>query len=421
MQLRKTLFFPSIHESSRRNTMKKTIELEKQCVANYYRTLPVVLIKGEGVYTWDEEGKRYIDMMSAYSAISHGHCHPILTKIATEQLNTLSVVSRAYHTKHLGAFLNYACKLFGYDKAAPLNTGAEAVEFAVKAARKWAYEAKNVPENKAEIIVCENNFHGRTTTIISFSSEAGYKKHFGPYTPGFNIIPYGNSDALEKAITPNTAAFLVEPVQGEAGIIFPPEGYLAKCAEICKKHNVLLICDEIQTGLGRTGKLLASDHENVKPDGLILGKALGGGIYPVSLFLAKNNIMDLFKPGDHGSTFGGNALASRIGLAALETLIEERLPERSAELGDYMLQQLRKIKSPLIKDLRGKGLFIGMEINTDLIDPHKVCLHLLENGILSKETHETVIRFAPPLIITHEQIDEAISIIKKTLEELHES
>lgn len=399
--------------------MQKTIELENEYVAQYYKTLPVVLVKGEGVYTWDENNKRYIDMMSSYSAISHGHCHPALVKAAIDQIRTLSVVSRAYHTKLLGQFLKYACKTFGYDRAAPLNTGTEAVEFAIKAARKWAYEIKKVPENKAEIIVCKNNFHGRTTTVISFSSEPAYKKHFGPYTPGFNIIPFGDTDALENAITPNTAAFLVEPVQGEAGIIFPPEGYLAKCAEICKKNNVLLICDEIQTGLGRTGKLIASEHDHVKPDGLILGKALGGGIYPVSLFLGNKEVMELFKPGDHGSTFGGNALASRIGITALDTLIEERLPERSAEMGEYMLQELKKIKSPLIKDLRGKGLFIGMEINTDLIDGHDVCLKLLENGLLSKETHETVIRFAPPLIITKEQIDEALAIIKKTMDELN--
>ena len=293
--------------------MEKIIALEQKYTPHYYKSLPVVLVKGQGVYVWDVDGKRYIDMMSAYSAITHGHCHPKLTKIFCEQAQTLAVASRAYHTRYLGEFLKLACEMMGQDKAAPLNSGAEAVEFSVKAARKWAYLVKGVPDNQAEIIVCKNNFHGRTTTVISFSSEPQYKANFGPLTPGFKIIPFGDTSALENAITPNTAAFLVEPVQGEAGIIFPPEGYLSKCAEICKKNNVLLICDEIQTGLGRTGKLLACDHENVKPDGLILGKALGGGMYPVSLFLAKNEIMDLFKPGDHGSTFGGNELASRIG------------------------------------------------------------------------------------------------------------
>lgn len=399
--------------------MNKIIELEQHYTPNYYKALPLVLVKGQGIYVWDTDGKRYIDMMSAYSAITHGHCHPVLTKILCEQAQTLAVVSRAYHTQYLGEFLKLACELTGQDKAAPLNTGTEAVEFSIKAARKWAYLVKKIPDNQAEVIVCENNFHGRTTTVISFSSEPLYKANFGPMTPGFKIIPFGDANALEKAITPNTAAFLVEPVQGEAGIIFPPSGYLAKCAEICKKNNVLLICDEIQTGLGRTGKFLACDHENVKPDGLILGKALGGGLYPVSLFLAKNEIMDLFKPGQHGSTFGGNELASRIGKTALEILVSEKLPQRSAELGAYLLEELRKIETPLIKNLRGKGLFIGVEIDTRLIEARKVCLTLMKNGLLSKETHETVIRLAPPLIISAEQIDEALGIIRRSFDELN--
>ncbi|MBU6422219.1 MAG: ornithine--oxo-acid transaminase, partial [Gammaproteobacteria bacterium] len=306
----------------------------------------------------------------------------------------------------------------GMDMALPMNTGAEGVETALKAARKWGYKVKRIPEGKAEIIACEGNFHGRTIAIVGMSSEAQYKDGFGPFPAGFKVIPYGDAAALEKAITPNTAAFLVEPIQGEAGIRVPPAGYLAKCAELCKKHNVLLICDEIQTGLGRTGKLLACQHENVKPDGLILGKALGGGLLPVSMFLARKDVMAVFTPGDHGSTFGGNPLAAAVGLEALNVMMEEKLSERSAEMGAYLLEKLHTLRSPLIKDLRGKGLFVGIEFDPRKASARAVCEHLMAHGILSKETHETVVRLAPPLVITREQIDWAVERIDLVLKEI---
>lgn len=395
--------------------MSRIIELEKQYGANNYYPLPVVLTKGEGVYVWDENGKQYLDMMSAYSAVSHGHCHPRLVAALTNQAKQLAVVSRAYYSDKLAAFLQKACELTRQDKALPMNSGAEAVETALKAARKWGYTVKGVSEDKAEIIACQGNFHGRTITIVGMSSEPQYRNGFGPFPSGFSLIPYADSTALEKAITPNTAAFLVEPIQGEGGIITPPPGYLKQCAEICRKHNVLLICDEIQTGLGRTGRLLASEYDDVKPDGLILGKALGGGLLPVSLFLAKNELMNVFAPGDHGSTFGGNALSAAVGLEALNVLIEEKLVDNAAQLGAYMLQELQKVKSPLIKDVRGKGLLIGVEIDPRKAPARAICLQLLEKGLLSKETHETVVRFAPPLMITKTQIDGALEKIAAVL------
>lgn len=391
------------------------IELEERYGAHNYHPLPVVLTRGEGVYVWDIDGKRYIDFMSAYSAVSHGHCHPRLVKVLTQQAQQLAVVSRAYYSDKLGAFLQRACELTGFDRALPMNSGAEAVETALKAARKWAYTVKGVPADKAEIITCEGNFHGRTTTIVGMSSEPQYKAGFGPFPAGLLRVPYGDAKALEAAITPNTAVFLVEPIQGEGGIIIPPAGYLKACAEICKKYNVLLIADEIQTGLGRTGKLLACDHENVKPDGLILGKALGGGFLPVSMFLAKNEVMDVFKPGDHGSTFGGNPLAAAVGLEALNILIEEKLIERSSELGAYLLAKLQTIKSPLVTQVRGKGLFVGMVIDPAKATARSICLKLLALGVLSKETHATVVRLAPPLIVTKEQLDEVITKIEQAL------
>jgi ornithine--oxo-acid transaminase len=392
--------------------MTNHITLETQYGAQNYSPLPVVLTKGKGIYVWDTDGKRYMDMMSAYSAVSFGHCHPRLIKKLNEQSSKLNVVSRSFYTDQLSPFLQKACELFRQDKALPMNSGAEAVETALKAARKWAYKVKGVEENKAEIIVVDNNFHGRTISIVAMSTEPQYRDGFAPFPPGFKSIPFGDPDALEKAVTKNTAAFLVEPIQGEGGIIIPPQGYLKRCAQICRKHNVLLIVDEIQVGLGRTGKLLACDHEDVKPDGLILGKALGGGILPVSLFLTRKEVMDVFTPGDHGSTFGGNALAAAIGLESLEVLIEEKLIERSAELGAYFLAELKKIKSPLITEVRGKGLFIGIEINPELAKARDLCLILLKQGLLSKETHHKVIRLAPPLIITQEQIDEALTLIR---------
>lgn len=392
------------------------IETEKCYGAHNYLPLPVVLSKGAGVYVWDINDKRYIDMMSAYSAVSHGHCHPKLVAALTNQAQTLAVVSRAFYTKSLGQFLKKACELTGYDKALPMNSGAEAVETAIKAARKWAYTVKGVDEGEAEIIVCEGNFHGRTSTIVGFSSEYQYRDGFGPFSPGFRMIPYNDPEALEQAITPQTAAFLVEPIQGEAGIRLPAPGFLQKCAEICRKNNVLLICDEIQTGLGRTGKLLASHHDEVQPDGIVLGKALGGGLLPVSLFLTRNEIMNVFSPGDHGSTFGGNQLAASVGLAALEVLYEEKLIDNSAQLGKYFLEKLKTLHHSFIKEIRGKGLFIGIEIADPKITARQLCLELLNEGLLSKETHGTVIRLAPPLVITKEQLDDAFEMIKKVFD-----
>ncbi len=392
------------------------IENEKKFGANNYAPLPVVLVRGEGVYVWDDAGNRYLDMMSAYSAVSHGHCHPRLVKVLQEQAAKLAIVSRAFYTDKLGAFLERACKLTGFEKALAMNTGVEAVETALKAARKWAYSIKGVAENKAEIIACNGNFHGRTITAVGLSSTPQYRKGFGPFPDGLKLIPFGDVDALEKAITPNTAAFLVEPIQGEGGINVPPQGYLKACAEICKKNNVLMICDEIQTGLGRTGNLLAFQHEGIQPDAIVLGKALGGGLLPVSLFLTRKEVMDVFMPGDHGSTFGGNPLAAAVGKAALDVLIEEHLIERAAELGKYFQEKLRTLHSPLIKEVRGRGLLIGLEID-GRYDAHEICLKLLKHGILTKETHKTVIRFAPPLIISKEQIDVVINALNQVLVE----
>ncbi|RDI40995.1 ornithine--oxo-acid transaminase [Aquicella lusitana] len=392
------------------------IERERLYGAHNYEPLPVVLTRGEGVYVWDDAGKRYIDMMSAYSAVSHGHCHPRLVKVLKEQAEQLNIVSRAFYTDKLGPFLERVCELTGFEKALPMNTGAEAVETALKAARKWAYSVKGVEADQAEVIACAGNFHGRTITVVSMSTEPQYRAGFGPFTPGFKIIPYGDVSALENAITPRTAAFLVEPIKGEGGIVVPPEGYLKACEAICRQHNVLMICDEIQTGLGRTGKLLAYQHEAIQPDGVVLGKALGGGILPVSLFLTRREVMDVFTPGDHGSTFGGNPLAAAVGKAALDLLMEDQLIERAARMGDYFQAQLKRLVSPLIKDVRGKGLLIGLEID-EKYPARILCLKLLQHGVLTRDTHGTVIRFAPPLIITEEQIDTAVSALQKVLAE----
>lgn len=398
--------------------MNSPIELEQRYCAQNYLPLPVVLTRGEGVFIWDDEGNKYLDMMSAYSAVSHGHANPRLVKVAQEQLARLNIVSRAYHTDNLGPFLQRACELTGMDMALPMNTGAEGVETALKAARKWAYEVKGVAPDAAEIIACTGNFHGRTIAIIAMSDEEQYRRGFGPFPPGFILAEYGNLQSLEEKITPNTAAFLVEPVQGEAGIVVPPAGYLKACEQLCRKHNVLLIADEIQTGLGRTGKLLACEHEGVKPDGLILGKALGGGILPVSLFLAKREVMRVFTPGDHGSTFGGNPLAAAVGLEALNILVEDDLSACSASMGDYMLTKLRKLDSPMIKEIRGLGLFIGVEIDPALSTAREVCERLMQRGILSKETHDTVVRLAPPLTISRSEIDWALDQIDAVLAEM---
>lgn len=391
------------------------IELEQHYGAANYDPLPVVLSRGLGAELWDISGKRYIDMMSAYSAVSHGHSHPRLVKVLTQQVQRLSICSRAFYSDRLGAFLKRACDLTQMDSALPMNTGVEAVETAIKAARKWAYTVKKVTENQAEIIVCRGNFHGRTTTVVGMSSKPQYQFGFGPFAPGFKTIEYGDAEALAAAITPNTAAFLVEPIQGERGIVVPPKGYLRTVAQICRERNVLLILDEIQTGLGRTGKFLACEHENVKPDALILGKALGGGLLPVSLFLSRRDVMNVFAAGDHGSTFGGNALAATVALEALNTLFDENLIQRSEELGDYLHQRLLEISSPLIKEIRGKGLFIGIELDSRYTKGRAIVLQLLEHGLLSYETHDTVIRLAPPLVISKEQLDEALAILKKVL------
>ena len=398
--------------------MNSTIELENQYCAHNYHPLPVVLVRGEGVHVWDDAGNKYVDMMSAYSAVSHGHANPRLVKVLSVQAATLNIVSRAFHSDKLAPFLKRACELTGQDMALPMNTGSEAVETALKAARKWAYDVKGVAPDKAEIISCEGNFHGRSIAIVSLSTDPVYKKGFGPFSSGMSTIAYGDPAALEAAINENTAAFLVEPIQGEGGINIPPDGYLSKCAEICREHNVLLICDEVQTGLGRTGTLLACEHDGVKPDGLILGKALGGGILPVSLFLAKKELMDVFQPGTHGSTFGGNALASAVGLEALNILVEDELVEHSREMGEYFLGLLQTIKSPLISDLRGRGLFIGMEIDPAMATAREVCVRLMKKGLLSKETHETVVRFAPPLIVNRDQIAWAVDQIRDVLADM---
>ena len=398
--------------------MSSTIDLENQFCAHNYHPLPVVLSRGKGVFVWDENGKKYLDMMSAYSAVSHGHANPRLVEVVKNQVEKLTIVSRAFYTDQLGEFLKLACELTGQDMALPMNTGAEAVETAIKAARKWGYEVKGIEKDKAEIIACTGNFHGRTTMIIAMSDEPQYQHGFGPFPAGFKLVQYGDAEALEKLITPQTAAFLVEPIQGEGGIVMPPEGYLKTCQEICRKHNVLLIADEIQTGLGRTGSMLACDHENVVPDGLILGKALGGGILPVSMFLSKREVMDMFTPGDHGSTFGGNPLASAVGLEALNILVEEKLPERSKEMGDYLMGQLHELDSPLISDIRGRGLFVGIEIDPVHGSAREVCEALMDRGLLSKETHETVVRLAPPLVIKREEIDWAVAQISEVLNEM---
>ena len=398
--------------------MSERIDLEARYCAQNYHPLPVVLTRAEGASVWDENGKKYLDMMSAYSAVSHGHGHKRLVKLVKDQVGRLNIVSRAFYTDKLGPFLEKACTLTGQDMALPMNTGAEAVETAIKAARKWAYTVKGVAKDKAEIIACRGNFHGRTTTVVAMSDEPQYKEGFGPFPPGFLLVDYGDIDALAAAITDNTAAFLVEPIQGEGGIVVPPEGYLKAASELCRERNVLFIADEIQTGLGRTGKLLACEHEDVHPDGLILGKALGGGILPVSMFLARREVMSVFRPGDHGSTFGGNPLAAAVGLEALNILVEDELPQRSATMGAYLMDQLLAIDTPLIQEIRGRGLFIGVEIDPALCSARQICEMLMDRGLLSKETHETVVRLAPPLIISQEEIDWAVTQIREVLGEI---
>lgn len=397
-------------------TNKRYINEENKICAHNYAPVPVVIDRAQGIHAWDVEGKQYVDMMSAYSAVSFGHSHPKLIETLIEQAQQLNIMSRAFHTDQLAPYLEKLCRLTKQQRALPMNTGVEAVETALKAARKWAYDVKGVLPDQAEIIACENNFHGRTITVTSMSTEPGYRRGFGPFTPGFRTIPFADPQALEAAINENTAAFLVEPIQGEAGIHVPPPGYLKTCSDICKKNNVLLICDEIQSGMGRTGKLLAAEHDDVVPDGVIMGKSLGGGILPVSVFLSRADVMDVFNPGSHGSTFGGNQLACSIASRALDLLTEENLLENSQTLGNYFKEQLQAIDSPLISEVRGVGLMIGLEINPKHASAHDIVLDMLQVGLLSKDTHETVVRLAPPLIITKNELDECLEKIKQVIE-----
>ena len=394
---------------------KDYIAIEEQYGAHNYHPLDVVIEKAEGVWVYDVDGKKYLDCLSAYSAVNQGHVHPAILNAMLEQAKKVTLTSRAFRNDQLPLFYKELSEMTGYDMSLPMNTGAEAVETAVKLARKWAYRVKGVPRHQAEIIVCAGNFHGRTTTIVSFSTEPSYRDDFGPFTPGFVIVPYGDADALQKAITPNTAAFMVEPIQGEAGVIIPPVGYLKKAADICKKNNVLLIADEIQTGLGRTGKLFASQYENVRPDVVIIGKALSGGFYPVSAVLADQPLLGLFQPGEHGSTFGGNPLAAAVARASLRVIRDEKLAERSHELGMYFLEQLAEIPSPHVKEVRGRGLLIGVELKPSAGGARRFCEALQPRGILAKETHDNVIRFAPPLVIDRETIDWALPSIRDVL------
>jgi ornithine--oxo-acid transaminase len=379
-----------------------------QFSAHNYHPLPVVLERGEGVWVWDVDGNRYLDMLSAYSALNQGHRHPAIIEAARKQLDMLTLTSRAFHNDQMGPFLKELCEATGFERALPMNTGAEAVETAIKMVRKWGYKVKGVQADKAEIIVCENNFHGRTTTIVGFSSEPQYRDGFGPFTPGFKTIPYGDAAALKAAITPNTVGFLVEPLQGEGGVVVPPAGFLAKARKLCTENRVALIADEIQTGLGRTGRLFCYEWDNVRPDILIVGKALGGGIYPVSAAIADSEYMEVFHPGDHGSTFGGNPLGAAIARAALRVILEEELPARAARLGAWFMDRLRAIESPHVEEVRGKGLMIGVVIKESSGTARPFCEALEHKGVLAKETHHQVIRFAPPLTITEEEIEFAL-------------
>ncbi len=399
--------------------MKKTsdyIKAAEKYSASNYHPLPVVLERGEGCWVWDVEGRKYLDMLSCYSALNQGHCHPAIVAALKDQASKLTLTSRAFHNELFGAFMRKVAELTRMEKVLPMNTGAEAVETAIKMVRRWGYEKKGVPEGRAKIVVCANNFHGRTTTIVGFSTEPLYKRGFGPFTPGFQTIPFGDAAALEAAVDADTVAFMVEPIQGEGGIIIPPRGFLSRAADICRKNRTLLVLDEIQTGLGRTGRLFAYQHEDgVRPDALILGKALGGGVYPVSAVASSAEIMGVFDPGSHGSTFGGNPLACRAGLAALEVIEKEDLPRKSKESGEYFIGKIRGIKSPHVTDVRGLGLFVGVEVRKESGGARPFCEKLMKEGLLCKETHDLVIRFAPPLTISREEIDWAIERIAKVL------
>lgn len=383
--------------------------------ADNYKPLPVVLERGEGVWVHDVEGRKYLDMLAAYSALNQGHRHPRILEAAREQMDRLTLTSRAFHNDRMGPFLRRLCEVTGFEKALPMNTGAEAVETAIKMVRKWGYQVKGVPEGEAEIIVCSNNFHGRTTTIVGFSSEAQYRDGFGPFTPGFVEVPYGDARAFEQALTDHTVGFLVEPIQGEGGVVVPPDGYLGCTRDLCRERGVAFMADEIQTGLGRTGRMFCCDWEDVRPDVLIVGKALGGGVYPVSAALADAEYMDVFHPGDHGSTFGGNPLGAAVGHAALDVIVDEGLVERSDELGAWFMDQLRAIDSPHVKEVRGRGLMIGVEIDEASGPARPFCEALQERGILAKETHHQVIRFAPPLVISRDDLAWALDHVRAVL------
>lgn len=404
-------------ETTTQLTSKDAMMLEDKYGAHNYHPLPVVLSKGEGVHVWDVEGKRYFDFLSAYSAINQGHCHPKIVNTLIEQTKKLTLTSRAFYNDALGVYEKFVTSYFGYDKVLPMNTGAEGVETAMKICRKWAYEKKGVPENEAKIIVCGENFHGRTITIISMSTDPDAKGGFGPYTPGFITIPYNDLEALEKALEDETVAgFMVEPIQGEAGVNVPDEGFISKACKMCKEKNVLFIADEVQTGIGRTGKLLACDHENVRPDMVILGKALSAGVYPISAVLADDDIMLVIKPGQHGSTFGGNPVAARVAISALEVIKEEKLAENASELGEVFRSEMEKIESPMIEKVRGKGLLNAVVIKpTNGKTAWDVCVKMAENGVLAKPTHNHIIRFAPPLVINKDQLMEAVGLIKKSI------
>lgn len=391
------------------------IDLENEYGAHNYHPLDVVIERAEGVWVYDVDGKRYLDCLAAYSAVNQGHCHPRILGTMFEQARKVTLTSRAFRNEQLPLLYKQLHDMTGMDMALPMNSGAEAVETAVKTARKWGYKVKGIPEGKAEIIVCANNFHGRTVTVVSFSTDEQYRDGFGPFTPGFKIIPFGDAKALRSAITPNTCAFLVEPIQGEAGIVIPPKGFLREAADICKQNNVILMVDEIQSGLGRTGKLFAYMHENITPDVIIVGKALAGGFYPVSAVLSSREILGVYKPGDHGSTFGGNPLGCAIARTALQVLVDEQLIERSADNGEYFLNRLKTIKSAKLKEVRGIGLWIGIELN---VKARPYCEALQREGVLCKETHDHVIRVAPPLVITREEIDWAFERIKKVVESI---
>ncbi len=394
---------------------KTLIDLEDSYGAHNYHPLDVVLSRGEGIWVWDVEGNKYMDFLASYSAVNQGHCHPKIVEAMIKQSRELALTSRAFRNDQLGPFYKELCELTGFEKVLPMNTGAEAVETAIKAARKWGYKVKGVPEGQAEILVFDNNFHGRTTTIVGFSSEAQYQDGFGPFTPGFTLLPYGDADAVRAAMNPNVVAILIEPIQGEGGIIIPPDGYLRLLRQLCDQHNALLVADEIQSGLGRTGKLFAYQHEGIRPDMVTIGKALSGGMYPVSALLADDVVMSVFRPGDHGSTYGGNPVAAAVARTAMRVLVEEGMIENSAELGSHLMDRLNALDSEHIKEIRGKGLWVGIELHPAAGGARRFCEQLMQDGLLCKETHEHVIRLAPPLMITVEELDWALERVERVL------